>query len=134
MGEHVNWAIFPPKETSPQRMGKYAMHYADATKQKSPQQSLTKTTMLDPENQNQSSSLFSPPSIQTNDQFYNLQQQQIGPLSVKKGFSLQTLKPVYNPKAKNYKIIKTNQFRLEQDGEMKVQGRKTKEEAESIIH
>lgn len=48
MGEHINWAIFPPKETSfvnysitflykdPQRMGKYAMYYADSTKQKSP--------------------------------------------------------------------------------------------------
>ena len=27
-GEPANWAAFPPKETSPLKMGKFAMHYA----------------------------------------------------------------------------------------------------------
>eukprot|EP00828_Plagiopyla_frontata_P005727 TRINITY_DN12363_c0_g1_i2.p1 TRINITY_DN12363_c0_g1~~TRINITY_DN12363_c0_g1_i2.p1 ORF type:complete len:468 (+),score=94.06 TRINITY_DN12363_c0_g1_i2:1-1404(+) len=34
IGDSVNWAVFPPKETSPLRMGKYAMHYASEIAQK----------------------------------------------------------------------------------------------------
>jgi len=27
MGEYKNWAVFPPKETTPERMGKFGIGY-----------------------------------------------------------------------------------------------------------